>query len=153
METKVTALLNSKGLSYKLLYHTKQVFTCEEAAKERKVPLNEMIKCILLVDKQKNYFLACLTAEKMLDPKKVSALMNCARLSFASDAEMEEILGYVKGAIPPLLLKSWMPIIFDNEITKKEKVNISSGGPLAGIELKTIDLIALIKPKFGNISK
>ncbi|RLJ02087.1 MAG: hypothetical protein DRP10_02340 [Candidatus Aenigmatarchaeota archaeon] len=153
METKITQLLDSKGIKYRLLPHEKPVFTCEDAAKERNVPLDEMIKCILLVDKKKNYFLVCITSEKRVDTEKVREMMNCKRLSFASEQEIEEILGYKIGAIPPLLLKTEVPILFDNAIMKKDKVNISSGDPKAGLELNPRDLISLIKPRFGNFSK
>ena len=44
METKVIRLLKSKKIEYKLLSHERPAFTCEDAAKERKVPLDEMIK-------------------------------------------------------------------------------------------------------------
>lgn len=153
METKITQLLDSKGIKYRLLPHEKSVFTCEEAAKERKVPIDEMIKCILLVDKKKNYFLSCMTSDKMVDTQKVKNIMNCQRLSFASEQEIEDVLGYKMGAIPPLLLKTKVPILFDNAIMKKDKVNISSGDPRAGLELNPRDLIPLIKPSFGNITK
>jgi len=89
----------------------------------------------------------------MIDTKKIRKVMNCKRLSFASDQEIEKILGYKKGAIPPLLLKTKIPILFDNEIMRKEKVNISSGDPRAGLELDPKDLVLLIKPKFGDFSK
>jgi prolyl-tRNA editing enzyme YbaK/EbsC (Cys-tRNA(Pro) deacylase) len=153
METRITHLFDSKRIKYSLLSHEKPVFTCEDAAKERKVPLDEMIKCILLVDKKKNYFLACITADKMIDTQKVRAIMNCSRLSFASKQDIEEILGYKIGAIPPLLLKTEIPILFDKCIMKKDKVNISSGNPKAGLDLNPKDLIPLIKPRFGNITK
>ncbi|RLJ07536.1 MAG: hypothetical protein DRP12_02025, partial [Candidatus Aenigmatarchaeota archaeon] len=112
MENKIVQLLESKRIRYRLLSHKKPVFTCEDAAKERNVPLNEMIKCVLLVDKKKNYFLVCLTADRMIDTKKIRKVMNCKILSFASDQEIEKILGYKKGAIPPLLLKTKIPILF-----------------------------------------
>ncbi len=153
METKIIQLLDSKRIRYKLLPHEKPVFTCEDAAKERNVPLDQMIKCILLVDKKKKYFLACITSEKKIDTQKVRTILICSRLSFASEQEIEEILGYKMGAIPPLLLKTEVPIIFDNTIMKKDKVNISSGDPKAGLELNLKDLTLLIKPIWGNISR
>lgn len=151
METKITKLLDSKGIKYKLLPHEKPVFTCEDAAKERNVPLNEMVKCILLVDKDKKYFLACIISEKRVDTQKIREIMGCSRLSFASEQQIEEILGYRIGAIPPLLLKTEIPIIFDNGIIKKDEINISSGDPKEGLELSSKDLIKLVKPIFGNI--
>ena len=153
IETRATKLLDAKGINYRLLPHNKPAFTCETAAKERGVPLDEMVKCILLVDKDKNYFLACMTSEKRVDTKKLRELVNSKRLSFSSEKEIEEILGYKMGAIPPLSLKTDIPIIFDNGIKKKEKVNICTGDPKAGLELNPMDLIRVVNPKFGNISK
>lgn len=152
METKITSLLDSRGIKYRLLPHSKPVFTCEDAARERGVPLDEMIKCILLVDKQKRYFLACMTSEKRVDTQKVRDLVDCSRLSFASGEEIEDVLGYKMGAIPPLLLKTEIPILFDNGIVNKSKINISSGDPSAGLELNSGDLISLVNPKIGEIT-
>ncbi|MBS3121687.1 YbaK/EbsC family protein [Candidatus Woesearchaeota archaeon] len=152
IETNITKLLNSKGIKYKLLPHTKPVFTCEDATKERNVPIDEMIKCILLVDKEKKYYLACLTSDKKLNLQKVRELVGCSRLSFAVKKDIEEVLGYQLGAIPPLLLKTTIPILFDKIILKKVKVNISSGNPSAGIELDSKTLIELVKPSLGDIS-
>jgi prolyl-tRNA editing enzyme YbaK/EbsC (Cys-tRNA(Pro) deacylase) len=153
MDTPITKFLDSKGIPYRFLPHKKPAFTCEDAAKERGVPLGEMVKCILLVDKKKSPFLVCMASNKMIDTKAVRAFLGCLRLSFASKEETGELLGYEVGAIPPLLLKTDIPILFDNSIAKKEKVNISSGIPEAGVELSLQDLIFLANPKFGDFSK
>jgi prolyl-tRNA editing enzyme YbaK/EbsC (Cys-tRNA(Pro) deacylase) len=55
------------------------------------------------------------------------------------------------GAIPPLLLKVEVKVIFDELIKEKEKVNISSGDPGAGVELSSKDLIDLIHPSIGDV--
>jgi len=153
MQTKITELLSKNNISFRLLPCSKPVFTCEEAAQQRGISINEMIKCILLVDKDKKYFLACLQGDKQLDPNKVRELVECKRLSFASKQEISEILGYEMGAVPPLLLRNQIQIIFDDEIKRLEKCNISSGDPIFGLELKASDLISLVKPLFGSIAK
>lgn len=151
-KTKATQLLDSKGIKCKFLPHKKAVFTCEDAAKERNIPLDEMIKCILLVDKLKNYFLACVTANRRLDTRKIRSMMGCSRLSFASKEEIKKITGYEMGAIPPIALQKDIAIIFDELIIKKEKVNISSGDTRFGLELSPKDLVILAKPRIGNIT-
>ncbi len=149
MKTKITELLDSRGIPYRVLEHQKEVFTCEEAARERNVPLDEMVKCILLRDKTGKHLLACLAADKRLDARKAAAVANCKRLSFASPKEIEDALGYRMGAIPPLLLKTPVLVVFDAGISKKEKVNISSGNARAGIELRASDLAKLANPLVG----
>ncbi len=151
--SKVIQLLDSMEFKYRLLPHANPAYTCEAAAEERNVPLDEMIKCILLVDRKKNYYLVCMTADEMLDTAKVRKIVDSSRLSFASEREIEEISGYEMGALPPLLLKEDIPIIFDGGIMGKEKVNISSGDPRMGLELNSEALISIIKPKFGDVTK
>ena len=145
--------LSSQGIRYRVLAHTKPVFTCEEAALARNVPLGEMIKSILLVDKQKNYCLACLPADKPLDPQSVRAITGMQRTSFASKEEIRQVLGYEMGAVSPLMIAGKIPIVFDETIAQKQKVNISSGNPTAGIELSASDLIKLVKPAIHKITK
>ena len=131
----------------------KQLNILIEAAKQRNVSLDEMIKCILLVSGSYEYVLACLPSDKQLNPQAVAEIAQTSKLQFASKEAIEPTLGYRLGAIPPLLLKENIPIIFDNSIKQKQKVNISSGNPSAGLELKAEDLIKLINPLFGDISK
>jgi len=153
METKVMGYLDSLNIPYKILPHKKPVYTCEDAARERNVPLNEMVKCILLMDKDKKYVLACCPADKRVDLDKIRAVLDCKRLSFATEKEIEKITGHNIGAVPPLLLKEKIPIIFDNKIKEKKKVNISSGDPSAGIEIDADDLIKIINPIIMDITQ
>jgi Cys-tRNA(Pro) deacylase len=153
MDTRVTELLDSRGIKYRLLRHEKPAFTCEDASVQRGVSLEEMVKCMLLVDKKRRYFLVCTTSERRLDLKKVREALGCSRLSLASEKEIEDVLGYKLGAIPPLLLKTEIPVLFDNGIMRKGKVNISSGDPMAGLELDPRDLASLVKPGFGDFTQ
>ena len=152
-KTNITELLDSKGVEYRLLPHDKEVFTCEEAAKVRGVVLEEMVKCILLIDKDGKYVLAALLADKKLDPNKAGKIAGTKRLSFATKEQIKEILGYTMGAVPPFVFDADTIVVFDNEIMKKEKVSISSGDTKCGIEVSPKDLIGVIKPKIGDIKK
>lgn len=153
--TKVMAYLDRMGINYRMLPHRQEAKTCELAAEERGVPLDEMIKSILLRDKKGRRVLACLTGEANLDPKKVvQYLEGYARLSFASAEEISEILGYKMGSVAPIDLKTQIPVVLDTTIKSKDKVNISSGDPRLGLELKTEDFIKCVPNAiFGEIKK
>ena len=103
MQTKITKLLDSKKIKYKLLPHSKPALTCEEAAKERNVPLDQMIKCILLVDKKINFYLVCISSDKQLDTQKVRKKLNCSRLSFASKEQLAPKLLFLHLALKKVL--------------------------------------------------
>ena len=51
IRTKIIDLLDTHKISYRLLQHSEPVFTVEEAAAQRGVSKDEMVKSILLRDK------------------------------------------------------------------------------------------------------
>ena len=145
MRTKITEFLDAQEIPYRLLPHSEAVYTVEAAAALRGVVMEEMVKCILLRDKARRYAMAGVTGEARLDPKAVRSVLDdsLTRLSFASAAEILEVTGYEIGAVAPLCLPEGLPLVFDEAIGALRKVSISSGDPMAGIELQSRDLIRL----------
>jgi Cys-tRNA(Pro) deacylase len=153
-DTKVTRLLESEKAPYRLLPHDQPVYTVDAAAAQRGVVREEMVKSILLRDKNHRYVLACVTGDARLDPKAVRAHLggDWKRLSFASAEEIEQITGFVQGAMAPLCLPEDIPVIFDKAIAHCSRVNISSGDPMAGLELDPRDLIRLSGAQLASIA-
>lgn len=154
-DTKVIRLLQHHGVAYRLLPHSEPVFTVETAAQQRGVVKEEMVKSILLREsKGQRYVMACVTGEARVDPKAVRACLpgDWKRLTFATAAEIEAVTGYVQGAVTPLGLSADLPILFDEAITACGRVNISSGDPMAGVELEPNDLIRLAGARIARIS-
>ncbi|HLF66913.1 MAG TPA: hypothetical protein VI522_04775, partial [Gammaproteobacteria bacterium] len=60
---------------------------------------------------------------------------------------------YVQGAVAPLCLPDNMPVLFDKAIALCAKVNISSGDPMAGLELDARDLIGLAGAVLASIAE
>lgn len=143
--TKITLLLDSQHVPYRLLPHSQPVFTVEAAAAQRGVVKEEMVKSILLRDRESRYVMGCVTGDAQIDPKAVRARLpeTWKRLSFATADEIRQVTGYVQGAVAPLCLPPEVPVFFDPAIARCAKVSISSGDPLAGIELDPADLIRL----------
>ncbi|MGH2524818.1 MAG: YbaK/EbsC family protein, partial [Anaerolineales bacterium] len=72
--------------------------------------------------------------------------------SFASADETRVVTGYVQGAVAPLCLPEEVPVIFDEATARCAKVNISSGDPMAGLELNTQDLIQAARAQIAPIA-
>ncbi len=154
-ETKVIALLEKNDVPYHLLPHREPVFTVAAAAAQRGVVKKEMVKSILLKEKSgaRRFVMACVLGDGRLDPKAVRAHLpqDWRRLSFASAAEILQVVGTVQGAVAPLCLPEAVPVIFDEAIARCRKVNISSGDPMAGLELSPDDLIRLAGAQLASI--
>lgn len=153
--TKITDLLDENDIPYRVLPHSETVFTVEMAAAQRGVVKEEMVKSILLRDRKRHYVMACVTGDARLDPKAVRAHLpdEWKRLSFASAEEIRAVTGFVQGAVAPLGLPDAVPVIFDEAIARCDKVNISSGDPMAGLELNPEYLIKLAGAKLAPITE
>lgn len=153
--TKITDLLDTYGISYRILLHTQPVFTVEAAAEQRGVVKEEMVKSILLCDKNGRYVMACVTGDARLNPKAVRTYLpdGWKRLHFASAEEILAVTDCTKGAVAPLGLPEDVPVIFDEDIARCEKVTISSGDPMAGLELNAENLIRVAGAKIGSIAE
>lgn len=158
LRTKITDLLDSHGVAYRRLPHAKPVFTVEEAAAQRGVVLEEMVKSILLREKAqlRRYVMACVLGHARLDPQAVRDYLarsgEWKRLTFATAAEIQEVTGYTQGAVAPLGLPAEVPVVFDEAIAGCTRVNISSGHPELGLELSQQDLTRLTGAQFAPIA-
>jgi Cys-tRNA(Pro)/Cys-tRNA(Cys) deacylase len=157
-KTKITDLLDAHNIAYTLLPHTEPVFTVAAAAAQRGVVKEEMVKSILLREKSgQRYVMGCVTGDVRLDPRAVRAHLPAAegwkRLTFATAEEIWQVTGCVQGAVTPLGLPDDVPVIFDVAIAQCQRVNISSGDPLAGLELDPQDLIRLAGAQLAPIAE
>lgn len=155
LQTKVMDLLDFQGIAYRVLPHTEPVYTVEAAAQQRGVVKAEMVKSILLADGKGRYVMACVTGNARLDPQAVRAQLPAGwkRLHFASPAEIQRVTGCVRGAVAPLKLPADVPVIFDQAIATCRRVSISSGDPMAGLELHPADLIQAAGAQLASIAK
>ena len=155
LKTKITELLDAHNTAYRLLPHSEPVFTVEAAARQRGVVKEEMVKSILLRDKDGHYAMACVLGQARVDPRAVLACMppDWRRLQFATKEEILAVTGCVQGAVTPLGLPETVPVIFDEAIARCPRVNISSGDPMAGLELDPNDLISLAKARLAPIAE
>lgn len=158
LKTKITGLLDAHQISYRVLPHTEPVFTVDAAAAQRGVVKEEMVKSILLREKKgRRYVMACVTGHARLDPKAVRNQLppdgGWKRFTFASAEEIRNVTGSVQGAVAPLCLPDDLPVIFDEAIARCQKVNISSGDPMAGLELQPQDLIKVAGAHLASIAE
>lgn len=153
-DTRVVRALDAQRVGYRLLPHNEPVFTVEAAAQQRGVVKEEMVKSILLRDRKGRYVMACVTGDARLNTSAVRARLGEGwdRLSFANAEQIQAVLGFTQGAVAPVGLPDDIPVLFDRGIAECEKVNISSGDPMAGLELDTDDLIRVARAQTAQIA-
>lgn len=156
VDTPATRLLASHRVAYTVLPHSQPVFTVAEAAAQRGVVAEEMVKSILLRETGGGrYAMACILGPDRLDHRAVREHLpgDWQRLTFANDQEITAITGYLKGAVNPLCLPVDVPVIFDEAISRCRRVNISAGDLMFGLELEAADLIRLANAQLAQIAE
>lgn len=152
MENDVACFLFSKDIEHNVIAHKMPVHSCEDVSRVRKIPVADVIKCILVVDKSRRYFMLCLPGNAFLNLEKARTFLRTSRLSFATKEEVEAITGCKVGAVNPFFHNMKFPVIFDRCIRSKNIVDISSGSLNSGIQLHQELLVILINPQFADIS-
>jgi Cys-tRNA(Pro) deacylase len=146
MKTAIYEKLDALQIQYTVKRHVKPVFTSEDAAKERNVRPSQIVKTMMLMDKNGMILVAVLPGNRQLDLKRLKNLLKVKDLRFVDRKAIEQRLGLVAGAIAPIAeLFEGMPIFVDPSVYVEDLVDISSGDPRAGIELKSEDLQTLLK--------
>ena len=153
--SRITDILDQRDIEYRLLPHESPVYTVEEAARQRDVVMEEMVKCILLCETRGRYVMACLPGDRRVDHRAVRRALgeDWRRLHFASAEEIQTVTGCVQGAVAPIGLPDDLPVLFDERIAECAKVNISSGDVTFGLELAAQDLFDLAGARFVPIAE
>lgn len=151
--TPLTEYLNQQQVAYRLLPHQTPATTIEDAAIQRGIQTQQMVKSILLRDMGDLYALACVPGNQSVDPKKARAILNYRRMTCVSLTDVPNITGYQIGCVAPLLLLNSMPILMDRKIANQSEVTISSGNNMAGIALSSADLIRLCQPTLMDLCR
>ena len=144
LETPVTRILDRTGIPYTLHLHSASVYTVEDAARERGVRPDQIVKVMVVRRSDHTLVAVLLPGDRRLSLKKLSAALGDRRLTLATPQEIEAATGYSIGAISPLGLPPAMPIYADVGIARNTIVAISSGSHDAGVSLRADDLLRLV---------
>ena len=98
-EIRVYDLLDSLGISYQRVDH-EPAMTIEACQDIDKLMGTHMCKNLFLCNRQETaFYLLLMPGDKKFKTKELSSQINTARLSFANEAHMEELLDITPGSV------------------------------------------------------
>ncbi|NFG61332.1 prolyl-tRNA synthetase associated domain-containing protein [Clostridium botulinum] len=149
---EVYDFLNRMEIRFKLIEH-KEVYNIDEMM-ELNLPDTDVIAKNLFVrdDKKRNYYLLVIRNEKKVNLKKLKEKICSRPLSFASENDLNSILGLSKGSVTPLGIinddERKVKVILDNTFNES-LIGIHPNENTATIWLNVVDLVRIIK-QHGN---
>lgn len=100
-QTEIIQLLQDKGIEFEIYEHA-PITTVEESEQLGLPHKGAGTKNFFLRDKKKrNYFIITTKEEKSVDLKQIREILETTALSFASQEDLDRMLGVVTGAVGP----------------------------------------------------
>jgi Cys-tRNA(Pro) deacylase len=153
MKTNVMRHLERRGVAYVRKPHSQPVFTSEDAARERGVRVSQIVKTMLVIHPDHGVAAVLLPGDRRLDLRKVAAALGVKKVALLERDRVRATTGYEPGAVSPISMQSVRTFLLDPAILDEEYVDISSGRPDEGVELRSADLAALINPAVIQVSR
>jgi len=141
---KSTQKLDKASVKYSLFKLDKQAYTVEDVVKysRGRIKLDEICKTMILTDDQGQGFGVLLLGVSRVDLNKVGEITE-KKLHLASRKEVIELTGIEPGAICPIILD--IPLLVDEQVLLKNRINFGSGDHLYGIEMNSLDLKKVVE--------
>jgi len=136
--------LRENNIVFTVLRH-KPVFTSEEAAAVRGVPLASGAKALILKANE-NFVLVVVPADRKLDSKKARVALGSRSLRFATREEVEQLTGLQPGSIPPFGSLFGLPTWCDPALGDNASINFNAGDHAISVQMAYVDFVALEQP-------
>jgi Ala-tRNA(Pro) deacylase len=136
--------LQSAGIAFTVLRH-QPVYTSEEAAAVRGVPLSSGAKALVLKAGEA-FVLAVVPADRKLDSKKARTALGSRSVRFATREEVEQLTELQPGSIPPFGSLFNLPTWCDPALADNSSINFNAGDHAISVQMTCADYVALERP-------
>ncbi|MBL7160752.1 MAG: hypothetical protein ISS93_02795 [Candidatus Aenigmarchaeota archaeon] len=141
---RIKRLLEEKGIWFKTKRH-EAVFTSEQAARVRGVPLKMGVKA-LVCKAGEEFIMVLVRADKKADLKVVARLEGVKKLHLASPEQVFERTDCKVGAVPPFGFEKPLKTYLDKEVLEEEEVTFNAGLHEVSVVMKGRDLLKVLDP-------
>jgi len=140
MNLDVLSTLEALDVEFTLKPHAEPALTCESAAQQRDVRISQIVKCMVAETENKQLVVMLIPGDRLLKSSKARKFVGCASLDLVPPSRLVHEHGLTVGAISPIQLMDSARMLMDPTVLDEALVDISSGDPLLGVELRSTDL-------------
>jgi prolyl-tRNA editing enzyme YbaK/EbsC (Cys-tRNA(Pro) deacylase) len=140
-------LLDSKGVWHRFIEFSEPVKTVEQAG--RKVPVEKIVKSIVLVDSNGNPLLAILRAQSRVSFRKIKRLLAVRDVRLAGAEEVLRFSGFPAGGVAPF--NSIKTVLLDPTVLTNEICFVGGGDVDKLLEVKARDIVEVMQARIVDI--
>lgn len=148
--TPVTDALDKLGIKYTLHLHKNQVRSLEQAAQERGLAPEQIIRSLIFRCEGEAYVMVMMPGPMKVNWPKLRHFLGVSRITTADTDQVLELTGYVPGAVSPLGLPTPLRILADQSILEQKTISIGAGIRNAGVILRREDLLRAVTVEIGD---
>lgn len=148
--TPVTRALDHLGIEYQLHVHERPLRSLEQAAEERGLEPDQIVRSLLFRLEDGSFVLALMPGMEKVNWAKLRKYLEVSRMTTATSQEVLEVTGYETGAVSPFGLPQPLRLLVDRKIFTHEEISIGAGIRNAGVVLKRQDLLDALDPEVGD---
>ena len=152
-ENKIYATLDKLGIAYQSLHHP-AIMTMEEGAEIAQKLGCTSCKSLFLTNKQQEYFMLLLPANKKLKTKELAGQIGSSHLSFASEKAMENLLCTFPGAVSILGLiydkENKVQLLIDKEILESTYIGCHPCVNTFSLKIRLEHILKILLPKISH---
>jgi len=154
IRTHAIRALDELNIPYTVVAQAHRARNVEEAAGERGVPVEQIVKTLLVRRANRRHVLVLVRGDQRLSLKKLARIVGDKALDMAPAEDVPRITGYQIGAVSPFgLRRSDVPVYVDHHILDELRVSVSAGRHDAGLELATEDLVRAVGGNVADITE
>lgn len=149
-KTPVTQALDELNVPYLLHIHEGQIHSLEQAAQERGLEPEQIVRSLVFRCEGKEYVMVLMPGPMKVEWPTLRRYLGVSRTTTATAKQILELTGYELGAVSPLGLPSTMRILADRRILDQTTISIGAGIRNAGVILQREDLLNAIEVEMGD---
>ncbi len=151
-ETPAIEAVVATGTAHRVV-RTERAGSAEEAARLQGIPLEALLRTIVVRRGDDDYLFVLVPAGRRFDWPKLRAHLGVNRLSLPDAHEARGVTGYERYTITPFGSSRPWPVIVDASAVAHEVVSVGGGAFGVNLHLAPSDLVAALDATLADVSQ
>lgn len=148
---QIIKLLDETNIPFTQSKHAETI-TSEDAARVRGVDLKTGAKA-MIAESKGIFYQFVLPGNRKIDWKLVKSHLGIKDISLAKEDDVEQKFGLKRGSVPPFGNLFGIKVFYDDKLLENEFVNFNAGSLTDSVQMRTKDLVKVVKPEVFLFSK
>jgi Cys-tRNA(Pro)/Cys-tRNA(Cys) deacylase len=149
--TPVTRALEALQIPYRLHRHRRPVRSLEQAAAERGLLAEQLVRSLLFRLEDGSYVMVLMPGPAQVSWAKLRHYLGVSRLTTATAEQVVSVTGYPPGAVSPFGLAHPVRLLADRQLFNHPQISLGAGERNAGVTLQVNDLVRALKPEVADL--